>query len=250
MVGACALLTPAIDTRPIFLVHSSICPFLSLSLSEKNRPGDEASHKHEETKGNYWKIWRRCRWLVHCNATCSQWWVKLILFVLFERHQILLLSLQQIVSLTIWTVFAPLLLSLELSLLTQHFLLENLMSLPWHIDISYLKQSETKILLYFWARSLFITARPSQPISFSPLLSLVFPDNCLVSEHLAPMERKHLVMHSHTNSLSHSAWHASFMSGEIWKTSLPSTIFQLAYHKKSLMKFSERTLAMCLSKAW
>ena len=40
--------TPAIDTRPIFLMRLSVrpCPFLSLfslSLSEKNRPGDEAS---------------------------------------------------------------------------------------------------------------------------------------------------------------------------------------------------------------
>ena len=38
--------TPAIDTRPIFLAHSSIIrPFLSLSyaLSEKNRPGDKAN---------------------------------------------------------------------------------------------------------------------------------------------------------------------------------------------------------------
>ena len=35
--------TPAIDTRPIFLAHSSVRLFLSLTLSEKNRPGDEAS---------------------------------------------------------------------------------------------------------------------------------------------------------------------------------------------------------------
>ena len=38
--------TSAVCTRPIFLVRSSICPFVSfVMLSDKTRPGDEASSK-------------------------------------------------------------------------------------------------------------------------------------------------------------------------------------------------------------
>ena len=63
--------TPAIDTRPIFLARSSVRSFLSLSLSEKNRPGDEATlHFFEEkTEGTELTSYRD-----EARAECTSYW--------------------------------------------------------------------------------------------------------------------------------------------------------------------------------